>query len=114
VPEAVARPAAVAEHRPDERVVARLDSLLQLVGLRLCDSARGERRIDPLQQRLLERVAQFVRLDAELGGGVVDHRLALLLRVDEARRRDRGSAARDCECRRSGCYDLPFHGAPSG
>ena len=110
----MARPAAVAEHRPDERVVARLDPLLQLVGLRLCDPAYGERRVDPLHQRLLERVAQLVRLDAELGGGVVDHRFVLLLRVDEVRRRDRGSAARDGERRRSGCYDLPFHGAPSG
>ena len=109
----MARPAAVTEHLLDQRVVARLDPLLELVGLRLCDPARVECRVDPLQQRLLQCVVQPLGWTPSWEAA---SSITALLSCSGSTRlvADGGAAARDRECRRADCYDLPFHGAPSG
>ena len=57
---------AAAGAEPDERDVAGLDAGLQLGRLRLGELAGGDRRVDLVGERLLERVRQLRRADAEL------------------------------------------------
>jgi len=64
----------------EEREVAGLDVLLQLLTLGFCEPTRGDGGVDPVLERLLERRAERAGRDAELLRRVVHHRLALLLR----------------------------------
>ena len=83
-----ARPA-VSAAAEEQRVVVRVDSLLQLVSLLLRETAIVESLVDAILQRLLQRIRQLRRLDAELRGGVVDDGLALLVGREDAGRGDR-------------------------
>ena len=64
----------------EDRLRAVLDALLDRVGLLLGERARRHLRVDLVLERLLERVAELGRIDAERAGGVVDDRLAARLR----------------------------------
>src|SRR5262249_20577176 len=64
----------------EEREVAGLDVLLQLITLGFWQPTRGDGGVDPVLERLLERRAERAGRDAELLRRVVHHRLALLLR----------------------------------
>src|SRR4029078_10521095 len=65
VEERMRRPEAVPEGgRPEEREVVGLDPLLQLGALLLGETARGDRRVDPVLPRLPELGAQPSRLAA--------------------------------------------------
>ena len=83
---AIAEPRPWAE--PEEREVAGADPLLEPRALLLRKRAVLDRGVDAVLQRLLERVAQLARPDAELLGRVVDDRLTLLLRRERLRRGD--------------------------
>ena len=77
-----------AEARPaEQRHVAGLDPLLELVALGLRQPARRDGLVDTILERLLQRGAERARLDAQLLGSVVQHCLVLLLRRAELRRR---------------------------
>src|SRR5262249_94193 len=64
----------------EERQVAGLDVLLELLALGLREPARGNRGVDPVVGRVLGRRAGRARRAAELPSRVIHHRLALLLR----------------------------------
>ena len=64
----------------EQRIVVRVDSLLQLLRLLLGQPTVAESLVDTILQRLLQRIGQLRRLDAELRSGIVDDRLALLAR----------------------------------
>ena len=69
-----------------QRMVVGVDSLLELRPLLLGQAPSLDRLVDPVLQRLLQRVRECLGLDAELLGGVVDDRLALFARRQKARR----------------------------
>jgi hypothetical protein len=62
----------------EQRVLARIDPVSELVGLRLCQSSGLDSLVETILQRLLQRVGELGRLDTELRGSVVDHCLGLL------------------------------------
>src|SRR5262249_48690835 len=64
----------------EERIFARVDLRLQPLRLLLGQGARVDGVVDAVLQRLLQRIGQLLGLDAELGRGVVDDRLALVVR----------------------------------
>ncbi len=80
----------------EERHVAGLDALLQLLSLFLREPTVRDRRVDAILQRLLERIAQLLGLDSELAGRVVDDSLPLLPRGE---RLGGGNGAADDEHR---------------
>ena len=80
---------AVSTMAEEQRIVVRVDSHLQLVSLLLREPTAGDGLVDTVLQRLLERVRQLRGLDAELRGGIVDDRLALLPGREDAGRGDR-------------------------
>ena len=94
------------ESSEDERCVSRVDALLERVGLLLRETAVLDSLIDAVLERLLERVRELARLDAELLRGVVDNRLALLLRGPRLGCGDSRSSSGDGECDDRTCGDL--------
>ena len=91
--EVAARAEAVRE--AEEWHVAGLDPRLELVALRLRDLARRDGCVYPVLERLLEGVAQGSGRNAELLRGIVDDRLALLLRRAELVGSDRAAPTGD-------------------
>ncbi len=83
-PKAGAAVESAAEHpEPAEhRIVACVDSLLELVGLLFGQAALRDCFVDAVLERLLQRVGELRRFDAELLGRIVDDRLALLARLE--------------------------------
>src|SRR6478735_711031 len=91
----------------EQRVLVRIDPLLELRGLFLGQRPGVDGLVDAVLEGLLERVRERLRLDAELGRGVVDDRLALLARWQHPRSSDRSSRAEpdDERCDRSAAGD---------
>ncbi len=71
---------AVMEAAVEQREVTRLDPLLERDPLVLRQATGRDRGVDPVAERFLERARELVGRDAELFGGIVDDRLALLAR----------------------------------
>ena len=69
--------AAMAE---EQRELVGVDPLLEPRRLFLGQRSGVDGLVDSVLERLLQRVRERLRLDAELGRGVVDDRLALLAR----------------------------------
>src|SRR5439155_20853613 len=87
---------AVMEPDAEQREIAGLNPLLQLVAFRLRQATCCDRGVDPIRKRLLECIAELARRDAELGRSVVDDRLALLARRVALGGRDRDAGPGGC------------------
>ena len=61
-----------------ERIVARVEALLERIAFGFGDPARRDCRVDAVAERFLQCVAELARRDAELLRSVVDDRLVLL------------------------------------
>src|SRR5207302_9623077 len=91
----------------EERQSTRFDPPLQLVALRYRDPAGGDRRVNTILERLLQRICQRARPDVETVGRVVDDGLAFVIGGRQLLRSDGSTAAGDCEPRRGRSRKFP-------